>query len=332
MKISIKTRWEIVFLSKHRKGPRMSKSAIAKEVKCDVKTVRHWLKIYEDTGDIEEKSRLGRQRQTSAKEEDKIITIAEQHREEGSSKVAGRLKRKGVSIGTRTVRRRLEEAGLRMLPPLQKPLLTVAHREKRLHWARMNGETDWNQVIFTDEVTFKLFQNPYLARRRIGERIVYPTVKHSAKVHARGCFSSKGFGKLFLFTKNLDAKYMCTIYEKALLPSASSWFKNDPTGWLLLEDNDPKHSSRKAKQWKEENEIDRMDFPAYSPDLNPIQNVWKVMKANVAQQHPKTIQGLKKAIKKCWSQLDDSFAIKLASSMKNRIQELLDAEGDHTMY
>ena len=79
-----------------------------------------------------------------------------------------------------------------------------------------------------------------------GEIIKVPTVKHSAKVHVYCCFSEKGFGSIYCFTENLDANLLCTIYKNTLLPSARIFFGKNNNNWTLQEDNDLKHTSKKA--------------------------------------------------------------------------------------
>jgi hypothetical protein len=48
---------------------------------------------------------------------------------------------------------------------------------------------------------------------------------------------------------------MCSIYQQGLLASASQLFGMDNIDWILQEDNDPKHRSKIAKKWKEENNV-----------------------------------------------------------------------------
>ena len=121
-----------------------------------------------------------------------------------------------------------------------------------------------------------------------GRRHVIRTVKHPPKVHTWGCFSFNGFGRLYLFQDNFNAYLLVTIYEKALLPSAQEMFDDAEDPWLLQEDNDPKHTSKKAKNWREENRVERMEWPTQSPDLNPIENVWALLKIKVNNRKPKT--------------------------------------------
>lgn len=332
MALSVKQRWEIVFLHKHTLGPKLPKKQVARFLQCDIKTVKKWLKVFENTGDIEDKPKAGRPRLTTEKQDQKIVQLAEDDDEATSDKLTTRAKRKGIDVSPRTVRRRLQQSGIHLLPTTTKPLLTEAHRQKRMTWATTNTDTDWDQVIFTDETTIKLFQHRKKVWRRKGEVKIRPTVKHPLKVHIWGCFSSHGFGRICCFTKNLNAAYLKQIYQKCLLTSARKWFGANPTAWVLQEDNDPKHTSAAATRWREENQVNRMVWPPQSPDLNPIENLWKVLKANVANQHPQNKDALVNSIRRSWKRLPRALAKALVDSMPRRVAQVQEVNGDAILY
>jgi transposase len=75
MEISIKKRWEIIFLHLPRLGPKLSIYAIAKELQCSRDTVKTWILRYQETGDVQDEKGRGRKRKTSEKEDLNIITI-----------------------------------------------------------------------------------------------------------------------------------------------------------------------------------------------------------------------------------------------------------------
>ena len=78
------------------------------------------------------------------------------------------------------------------------------------------------------------------------------------KIHVWASLTASGFGRIDLFTGVLNALGLCGIYERALLPTAEEAFgKGKP--WVLQEDNDPKHRSARASQWRREHEVERMD-------------------------------------------------------------------------
>ena len=161
-----------------------------------------------------------------------------------------------------------------------------------------------------------------------GERLLRQSVKHPAKIHVWGCMSASGFGELFLFQHNLDAK-LCKIYERPLRRFVRKLFHGLQT---LQEDNDSKYTSKLAKEWREENGVDRLGQPAQSPDQNCIEHVWRILKIKVAAKHPQTVQELAKAIRQLWSELPASLATNLVDRMPRRLAALIKAEGDYTMY
>lgn len=129
-------------------------------------------------------------------------------------------------------------------------------------------------------------------------RPVVRSVKHPTKVHVYGAFCEKSFGKLVIFTGILTAVRMLELYHTALLLTAKKFYGDDNSNWLLLEDNDPKHKSRLCNSWKEENGIQQMNWPQ-SPDCNPIENVWAIIKARL---RGKTLRNLKKLSTSIWRQ------------------------------
>ena len=77
---------------------------------------------------------------------------------------------------------------------------------------------------------------------------------------------------------------------------------------VYQQDNAPIHTSRATKEWLRTNKIATIDWPANSPDLNPIENIWKLLKDNI-QKHedfPRTVNELKIALREEWEILDRS--------------------------
>ena len=332
MSLTVKQRWEIVFLCTHRLGPKLSLDAAAKEIECSISTASHWLETFEETGDVMDKPGRGRKRKTSESEDKMIFEASTSSPEASSAKLSHTLEVQGVNVSAMTIRRRLHEAGFICASPLLKPLLTKHHRKCRLMFARQNAGRDWSKVIFTDETTFHLFTVPRKVWRKKGESYVARTVKHPLKIQVWGCFAASGFGRLFLFKGNMNAERLTEIYEEALLPSALDLFGDSQDPWFLQEDNDPKHMSRLAKEWRRLHSVNRIPWPSQSPDLNPMENVWGVLEANVAQRMCRTEMGLKRAIKEEWANLSEDFGRKLVESVPKRLSAVIDNKGDYILY
>jgi transposase len=148
MNISLKKRWQIIFLSRHDYGPHMSNADISRYLRISESTVRYWLERYEATGDVEVVQKSDHKRSTTEKQDAIIQSIAAQYPTESAGQIACRLSKKGINISETTLRRRFKEAGVQSMKPSSKPLLTDDHVKKRLQWAIQHKYVDWNQVVF----------------------------------------------------------------------------------------------------------------------------------------------------------------------------------------
>lgn len=109
-----------------------------------------------------------------------------------------------------------------------------------------------------------------------------------------------------------------------------------------MQDNAPIHTYRPVKEWFASTGFTVMEWPPYSPDLNPIEHVWVFLKENLHKYYPElanmaghadTIKPkLAEAIIHCWELLDPSILEKLARSMPRRVQAVIAAKGWYTKY
>ena len=94
---------------------------------------------------------------------------------------------------------------------------------------------------------------------------------------------------LFCFTDIMDGPFYVNILQSQLLPAARNMYRRR---WRLQQDNDPKHTSRVAKEFITENRICVIDWPSNSPDLNPIENMWQIIKNKVEKRMPQNVNEL----------------------------------------
>lgn len=325
-------RWELIFLVSHPRGPQMSVISAAKYLKESQGWAYKVLKQYREHGNVDFSNERGPSRVTSEKQDLEMVKLATGPKPKTTIQIAERLTAKGTPVSRVTVARRLKEQNVRWQALLKKPLLTPKQIETRLSWAQENLDRDWTRVIFSDESMFELNCQVTRAWQVRGCRRLYQTVKHPPKVSVWGCLSSQGFGKLIIISGILESNQMIEIYKKGLIPTAEKFYGKDNQDWQLLEDGDPKHTSKLSKTWKAENGVQVIKWPANSPDCNPIENVWALIKARLRQRNITTKEGLIRAIKEEWKSLTVEYAKKLVESCTKRCEAVISNNGDWIPY
>ena len=96
----------------------------------------------------------------------------------------------------------------------------------------------------------------------------------------------------------------------------------------MLQDNDPKHTSNMVKLWLHINGVVCIEFPPYSPDLNPVENLWNNLKRRVEQHHAHNIEELEQYVYTEWDATDQDFLAALVNSMPRRCAAVVAAKGD----
>ncbi|GFW93438.1 transposable element Tcb2 transposase [Trichonephila clavipes] len=104
--------------------------------------------------------------------------------------------------------------------------------------------------------------------------------------------------------------------------------------FLFMDDNAPCHRTVAAEQLLESEDIERMDWPARSPDLNPIEHVWDFLGRRLAARTllPVTIRELRLALQDEWAAMPQQFIDTLIHSMGRCCETCLAVRGDHIPY
>lgn len=243
-------------------------------------------------------------------------------------------------VSVRTVQVRLQkDLKLPCRRAAPKPLLTMKMRKQRVdfckryaHWT----EEDWRKVIFSDESAFKtISRRQKLVRRpsgsdRYASNYTVKTVKFPAGVMVWGCFSGdKGTGGFYVLDKNvnMNAKLYNNVLESHMLP-----FYNMHDNAHFLQDGAPCHRAKIVKKWLSDKEIQLIEWPGHSPDLNPIENMWNEIKRKLGRLSISSIDSLVEHLRTLWAEVNIEYCQNLANSMPRRIKSVLKVHGDITKY
>ena len=138
-----------------------------------------------------------------------------------------------------------------------------------------------------------------------------------------GCITYKGVGELVSVQRNMNSEKYINVLDQCLWPVVAKHFPTHP--WTLQEDNAPCHVSARTTQWKRDNQIPALSWPAQSPDLNIIENVWRTLKIYLQRQlHTiKTKDDLIASVKNIWYNLPLHYIQSLYDSIPWRIRAVM---------
>jgi len=145
------------------------------------------------------------------------------------------------------------------------------------------------------------------------------------------CFCNNRIGPLVLIDGTLNSDRYIELLEEQLIPFLNNLGKENH---IFQDDNAPCHASKKTKTWKNDNEIEFLPWPAQSPDLNPIENLWDILERRIRKHRPIPTNKREffKVLKEEWNKIDENQLIRLVQSMPRRIEAVIKNKGNPTKY
>ncbi len=116
--------------------------------------------------------------------------------------------------------------------------------------------------------------------------------------------------------------------EHFMLPSADKLYGD--ADFIFQQDLAPAHTAKGTKSWFNDHGVTVLDWPANSPDLNPIENLWGIVKRKMRDTRPNNADELKAAIKETWASIPPQQCHKLITSIPRRIEAVIKAKGAPT--
>ncbi len=220
-----------------------------------------------------------------------------------------------------------------------KTLLNQRQRQKHLTWAveKKNWTVaQWSKVLFSDESKFCISfgnQGPRVWRKS-GEAqnpcCLKSSVKFPQSVMIWAAMSSAGVGPLCFLKSTVNAAIYQEILENFMLPSADKLYGD--ADFIFQQDLAPAHTAKGTKSWFNDHGVTVLDWPANSPDLNLIENLWGIVKRKMRDTRSNNADELKATVKETWASIPPQQCHKLITSMPRRIEAVIKAKGAPTKY
>src|ERR1700722_10518557 len=247
------------------------------------------------------------------------------------------------SLSAQTVHRSLKAAGLKAVAKKKKPFLSKRHKKERMDFALAHQDwtvEDWKKVVWSDETKINRLGSDgrkwvwKKAGEGLSDRLVQGTQKFGGgSVMVWGCMLWDGPGYACKIDGRMDGDLYLKILEDDLQASLSYYGKS-AGDVIFQQDNDPKHTCKKAKAWFQDNDFNVLLWPAQSPDLNPIEHLWDHLKRRLSEHEvaPKGILELWERVEEEWNKIDVEVCQNLIESMPRRVAAVLKAKGGYTKY
>ena len=243
-----------------------------------------------------------------------------------------------LPFSARTVRRIIQRSDhVTWKKKSRKPLLNGAHKAARVAWcqARLNWVNRWKKIVFSDEKKFNLDGpdgNTHYYHDDRKAKLIYNT-RHTGggSVMIWAAIGWRGKSEIcFLEGKQNAARYQQTLHD-TLLPCGG---RIGGGNWIFMQDNASIHRAHTTRAWLEDHDVRVLPWPAKSPDLNPIENVWAVLAQHVYAEGRQytTKEELKQAILVNWPKISGEYRRTLYNSLPTRVLDVVNSNGNSIDY
>ena len=238
---------------------------------------RH-MKNFEANGQLDLKRSRERKRKLGVMQIHQIVAWAKENPKSSAADLAKKFfSESNIQVHPKTLLRTLKSIDFIKRRATRSPLLTDSRKQVRINWCEQHLNFNFDNVIFTDQCAFRLYSN-YIKvwTFRHGETL-FQRPPYNPQVMVYGAISKLGKVCIVIKQGSYNSSFHCELLEQQVLPIAIELF---PNGFVLQQDNAPVHTSSITQTFIDQNQIATVSWPPYSPDLNIIENIWWIMKAD----------------------------------------------------
>ncbi|KAL4500716.1 hypothetical protein ABPG72_019950 [Tetrahymena utriculariae] len=275
-------------------NPQTLYNRLKRKIKISKATVYNYHKIISEGGKLfERKQRVdcGVVKSISKPEKQKIIDHIATSTQTSSTKIKKQLK---LKASTATIKRFLKDNEFEYSFVTQVPPLSQFQKNQRVVFCKLHSKDSMIDAV-----------------------------------HLWGGISISGALNLEIFEENLNADLYIKILKKRLIKWKQQFKQNKKV--ILYQDKDPKHTAKAVTNFLQQNGIKWVeDWPPCSLDLNPVENVWNILKQKISSDFPQNKNELIKSIKKHWKSIKQDYCAKLLNSWNTRCTQYMEIENEGT--
>ena len=311
-----------------KEGGKHTNKEIAQKVGMCVRGVQLVMQRWRERGDVGVKKRRVRGRAERERKKDLLVRLIQRFPRGSADFLASELGKRRVVLSPRQTSRWRRELGFRPLKAPQVPILSEKNRRLREEFAEKNEDEEWKTTIFSDECYFQLHADFRPVWARFGSAV--PTVaapNRSIKVMVWGAIG-KGFkSKLVIFPKG--TKINQNVYQKMFLENhlIEDFLGKFGADLCFQQDNAPAHRALTTLSFLESWSPETLKHPPQSPDFNPIELIWGIMKKRINLENPTDRDSLIVAIQKTWNHLTLSEIRRCIDRLKSVTRRVREAKG-----
>ncbi len=270
------------------------------------------------TASTQNRSRHGRPKKLSARAQRLIQWLCLGNRRMSAASIAAEFEGVGGQpVSAQTIRHTLHQIGLHGCRPGRKPLLKMMHKKARKQIAEDKQTKDmdyWNHVLWYDGTN-----KTNTSVSCLQSSMVVGVSWSVAAWVLPGSYSSLREPWIPTYTVT-DMQSMIPLLRRL---GRRAVFKHD---------NDPKHTSKTTTALLKKLRVKGMDWPSMSPDLNPIEHLWGILKRKVEERKVSNIHQLRDVFMEEWKRTPVATCESLVNSMAKRVKAVLENNGGHTKY
>lgn len=334
-------RWRIIGATQDSGKPIQE---VANQFNIDRSVVHRLIRRYQETGNVQDRKKTGRPRKMQQMDEHFATSQVLADRKVSLTTIRQRLAdQRNIQVSKQTITRVLRARGFRSRKPKRCPAFTAANKTKRLEFALAHVHWDlpmWKRVIWTDESSYRLrisadgrvrvWRRP--TDDKFSEEFVAPVChKGGPTVMIWGAISWEHKSALHYFDSTVTGD---SYLNEVLLPLGLPFARASVLDFIWMDDNAPPHRARTVRDFMQAEGVHCMVWPPNSPDLNPIEKLWDMLRCAVTRRNPRpaNIADLCAALGEEWDNIPMYIVRNLIRSMRNRCLAVIQTNGGATKY